>query len=417
MKKMIAVVLVFWVAASPLPAGSQEGDPLLKLDQELQEVASSRSVAVSAKDKAAFLKTVDTTSAAYRAKQGEWFDALTALPIRDYSLTVDLDLYGSQARDRDRKRYGAPVVITTVEQRFHFEGYQEKPAVSELNVTFVKRDDGWLFASESDLDDLGFYSERHPWDFGPVQVFTSDHFIMLSHPEHADFAAELLPLAESALPRVEQLWLKPWGKKIPIIVPSTRQELEQVLATTIDVSKFVAFAVSGVDSEEKWEAAPRFIIINRDRFSARDADIKMSIFSHELLHIANSEYSGPFTPIWVEEGFARLAETQRPGDIQFFQRWVRAGRFDGKVPDDLEFISGSANEIFAAYQESFSAIAFLQKKVGTEKLNDFYIKLGAARDEPGMMRYHLDQSMRELFGMSFLDFENEWASAARAGNA
>lgn len=417
MRRVFALILLVGVAAGPLAARSQEEEPLLHLDDELQEVASLRAAAVASSDKAAFLKTVDPTSPEYRAKQGEWFDAFTALPVRDYSLTVDLDLYGSHARERDRRRYGAPVIVTSVEQRFRLEGYQEKPAVSELNMTFVKRDSGWVLASDSDLDDLGFFSERHPWDFGQVRAISSDNFLMLSHPDQADFASELLALAESALPRVDKLWLRPWGKKIPIIVPSTTRELEQILATTVDVSKFVAFAVSGVDREDKWEAAPRFIIINRERFIRHGNDARLSIFAHELLHVANSEYSGPFTPIWVEEGFARLAETQLPGNIQFFQRRVRGGSFDGRVPDDLEFISGGANDIFAAYQESFSAIAYLQKKVGTEKLNDFYTKLGEARDEPGTTRYHLDRALRETVGISFSDFENEWANAARAGNA
>lgn len=414
---LLIVVLISSLLNDPRLALSQEADPLIELDEELQKVANARADAVRTNDKAAFLKTVDPTSPEYRSKQSEWFDVFTSAGPLGYALVVDLDLYGSNARTRDRERYGAPVIVTSVEQRFRFEGYQETAAVSELNMTFVKRESGWLVAGDSDLDDLGFFSERHPWDFGAVWINKSEHFLMISHQEQADFAAELLPIAESALSRVDQYWLKPWPKKIPIVVPSSRQELEKILATTIDVSKFVAFAVSGVDTEEKWEAAPRFIIINRDRFTGRDTDTKLSIFAHELFHVANSQYSGPFTPIWIEEGIARLVESQRPGDAQFFQRRVAAGRFDGRVPLDLEFISGPALDIFAAYQESLSAIAFLQKKVGTAKLNEFYSKLGEARDEPGTTIHHVDRAMREALGFSFTDFENEWAGAARAGGA
>jgi len=413
--KAFLIVLLFQLPGPP--AAAAETDPFLTLDEELQAVADARAEAVNSRDRAAFLRSVDTSSPEYRSRQADWFDGLTSTPVVDYSLTVDFDLYGSHARARDRERYGAPVIVTSVEQRFAFEGYQEEPALSELMVTFVKREPGWVFASDSDLDDLGFFSERYPWDFGPVQISTSARFVMLSHPSQADFAAELLPLAEAAMPQVDAIWLKPWAKKIPIIVPSNSDELAKILATTIDVSNFVAFAVTGIDNEEDWEATPRFTIINRERFGRYSPELKQSIFAHELLHIATAEYSGPFTSVWIEEGFGRLAETPRAGDAQFFQRRVQAGRFDDRVPDDLEFISGSPTDIFAAYQESQSAVAYLQKRFGTEKLNDFYVRLGEARNEIGTMRFHLDQAMREVLAISFEDFQRDWVQAAKTGGA
>lgn len=406
MKRIALLVPLLMI---PVSAGAQT----LERDEQIQALLNRRAEAVMAKDQTLFLTTVDPNAKEFLAAQSRWFDRIVTLPLAEYTLELAIDENGEFTREKDAGRYGASVLVTSVEERIRLEGFDATASLSVLHLTFVQREGGWLVASDSDLDDLGFYSSRHLWDFGDIRIATSAHFLLVFHPEEARFATELLDGAEAALADVERAWARPWSQKVPIMVPTTRQELERMLGATFDVSDFVAFAVASVDSDEGYVPAGPRIFLNRANFLRHSAGSRRAIFAHELLHVATRPSSGPFVPVWLEEGLAQLTESSGTPDLTAFMRRVRGGKFDGKLPADLEFVSGGGDEIFATYQEALSAVSYLRDRFGLEKLNAFYERFGGARIEPGTADYHADSAMREVLGLSLEQFQTEWAAAVQ----
>ncbi|MGH2767752.1 MAG: hypothetical protein ACRDIF_02220, partial [Actinomycetota bacterium] len=246
----VLVALLAGVVAGPVSLGAE-----FPRDQELQQVLDLRASAVRERDREAFLSTVDPEAPDFRKSQVAWFQGMVSVPISEYSLKLAIEEWGEFTRAGDHARSGAPVVLAPVEERFRIEGFDDSPAVGDLFYTFIRRSGGWLVASDSDLEDLGVVGAHQPWEFGPVQVARSEHFLLVAHPEEGAFVPGLLQVAEAALPPVEAVWRRPWARRVPIFVPSGKRELERLLAATFDVENFVAFALSSLDREgrEGWE--------------------------------------------------------------------------------------------------------------------------------------------------------------------
>ncbi len=384
-------------------------------DEEISSLLERRAGAVNARDRGAFLASIDPAATEFAAAQGARFDRMGTLPVLDYSLESEMERMGELTRAADRRRYGSAVVVAPVEEQFRIQGFDELPASNDHYYTFVKRAGGWRIASDSDLLDLGLASARQPWDFGPVQLFSSNHFLLVVHPDEARFAPQLLRLAEEALPKVDQVWGRPWSKRVPIFVPSSREELEGLLNVTFDVSNFVAFASASLDREAGWRFTGARIILNRANFLRHTPSSRREIFAHELAHVATREASGPFVPIFMEEALAELASANL--DTSHLETRVRSGSFDRRLPDDLEFRSGGGRAIYLSYQEALSVALFVRDRFGAEAFGRLYEALGAARVEAGTRKYHLDRVLTETLGMSLSDFEREWGSyvADRAG--
>jgi len=399
---LFAAVALAALAPGLAPAQPSERD-------RLQELLNDRAQAIQAGDKAAFLASVDPTAGDFVESQSAWFDRFRTIHVVDYSLQLDLDRAPEFTRAKDREKYRVPVTVALVDERYRIDGYDNRPSLNRLFLTFVFRNRTWLVASDRDLDDLGLFTSRNPWDFGTVELHRSEHFLMVVHPEDSAFASPLLRLAEQALPEVDRVWTTPWSKKVVIYVPSSNTELERIIEATFDVTHFVAFAAFSVDRKKGWESTAPRIILNRANFLRHSPAGQTRILAHELLHVATRDASGPFVSAFIEEGLAQLAEPEvRVSAVS--DRILRSGKFDGTPPENVEFVSQSSEQIFLAYQEALSVAMFMRDRYGIPKLNDFYSHLGALRTEPGTDRYHLRQTVGTVFGITLSDFEREWTA-------
>lgn len=400
---ILALALPIHVTGADVSAGTQ---------REIQTMLDARSAAVKAKDRGAFGATVDPRAADFSIAQQLWFDRAAAVPFQSYALRLDLDEAPEFTRQRDRERHGSSVLVALVEERFQVQGFDEHPMLNPLFFTLTKDGNRWLISSDSGLEDLGLFSSRQPWDFGPVNLSTSEHFMLVTHPQDSSSASTLLARAEAALPHVERSWTAPWSKRVIIFVPASQRELERILDATFDVSNFVAVANSTVDLEEGWHPVTR-VILNPGNFLRRTPATQTTILTHELVHVATRPASGPFVTSLVEEGIAQLAEHDRTEVTFSASSKTLRSHFDGTLPEDFDFITGGGVSIRRSYAEALSAIAYIIERYGLEKLTAFYNAFGAARIEPGTARYHLDRSLRSALGLSLADFEREWGAAVR----
>ncbi|HEY8200367.1 MAG TPA: hypothetical protein VII47_03345 [Actinomycetota bacterium] len=383
---------------SAFPAGSQA--------RQLQDVLDARAAAVRTRDRAAFLRTVDPAERPFAEAQAAWFDRLAPVPLAAYDLELSEE-HAELTRTRDRTRYGIPVVVAPVDERLRFDGYGDLPVTGTLYLTFVRREGRWRVASDTDGEDLGLVGSRHPWDFGDVAVHRSEHFLLLMHPDQERYAASLLAQAEQALPAVGRVWPDPWNAHLPLEVPSSAGELSDYLGGGIDVSKFVAFALSSVDPRNGWRWEGARMVVNSGLFLAQPPAVRTAILAHELTHVATETVRGSFGMTFLDEGIADLAAGKMGGPR--LDRQVRTGRFNRRLPEDFEFVSGTPEEIQTSYEKASSALAFMRSRFGIEGVERFFKAYGSAKLAPGTDRYHVDQAFRAALGLTLGDFERQWA--------
>ena len=386
------------VLGSPAVAPAAENPPV-------QELLDDRAEAVRSHDREAFLATVDPADKAFADAQAAWFDRLAPVPLADYRLALE---DGDLTRERDRRQWGSTALVAPVEETMQFEGYGD-PVGNVLFLTFVRARGRWRIASDTGVADLGLETTRHPWDFGPVSVRRSEHFLLLFHPDDEGHAEELLGQAEQALPEVGKVWLRPWDMRIPVQVPSSPEELEGYLGGGLDVSKFVAFALTSYDPDDEWRWDGSRVVLNPANFLGQPPAVRRAILVHELMHVAAEGATGPYAVVFVEEGIAELAAGD-PVTPQL-DRQVRAGSFNRRLPENHEFVAGTQEEVQVAYQKAGSALAFMRDRYGIDGVNRLFDAYRSPKVVAGSARYHLDKAFRRALGVGFDEFQAQWAQS------
>ena len=329
--------------------------------------------------------------------------AWSSLPLRTYQLVPKFDDLGDLSRPSDLRRYpGADEVrIYLVQEQYAFESYDPKRVFQDLYLTFVLQDGTWTVASDSDLDGLGLLSQTNMWDFGVPEVARTENLLGLGAPG-TDLQG-LLAVAEEARRKVLQRWGGPWSGRTVVMQPADAEQIAEIIQATYDVSPYVGFAFWTGGAGDFPGAR---IIAEPGAFAAASRDRALSILTHEMFHVASLGSSGGHTPLFIEEGFAQWVQfADDPGAL------ARADAFgDGRLPKDHDFFTGSAAEIFAAYQESLSAVRYLVDRWGVDKAEKLYASIGDASG-PGTEEWHIDRAFREVLRMPFKEFEEAWASS------
>jgi hypothetical protein len=400
---LVGIAAVAGMIASPPVSGAPGRD------EAIADLLDRRAAAVRDRDRDAFLATVSPlASDVFRARQAAWFDHLAEIPLASYTLVARWDIFGDLARDRERKRYGPAeeVAVPLTQERLALSGFDESPAVEDLYLTFVLHNGEWGITSDADLEDLGLLSARRLWDFAPVDVRRSKHFLLLEHPG-AGAPPGTVSLAEDAIQRVDRYWGGSWRRRVPIVAPATEAELQRMLQLTVDLSDFVAFAYATLDDRRGDVFTGTRIVLNPDAIAGRSRSATFDVLAHEMAHAASRPRSGPLTPLWVEEG---LAEQVRFGGSNAGGPLAGAPA-TGRLPVDASFQYGAVGAILQSYEDAYSAVGFFIDRFGLHRFRRFYAELGRAGRGFGTQRYHLDETLRSVVGMSLEQFERAWASS------
>lgn len=383
---------------------------------EIQALLDRRAEAFLERDRATFMATIDPGAHAFRIRQARAWRYSTDVPLESYRLVADWARYGDLARPSDRRRYpdAEAIVIPLTQERYQIRRFDEAEAVEDVYFTFVERDGEWLIGNDTDLDDVGFLSVRHAWDLASLTTIRSDHFLGLGPPCGGSLGScaneSLLAIAEEALARLERSWTRPWNDRVILIVPPSGGALRRMLQATFDPNDFVAFAYFTVDPDELHYSGDR-IIVNPAVMARRPHADVLRILAHELLHVATRDVAGPFVPLFVDEGLAEYAGYGGTPGLGYFDAAVAAGLFDGKLPEDFEFSTGTGDDIYLSYQKAQSAVRYFIRRWGLERFTRFYGRLGRARLTPGLATWHVDRTLKKVIGMRLGGFEKAWASS------
>lgn len=333
------------------------------------------------------------------------------VPFRRFDVRPTTQFSGDLASPRIRRRYPDLDVATyhvLVETAFDVE---ETADLADGAFTFVREApqpsdpyDGWRFASNADMEMLGFYSPRFLWNESKVAAVRSEHFLLLTHPDVAAEMRPVLGVAERAYAKATGFWPLPTDDRYAIIVPTTTAELDRLIRPTVDLSKFVAFVGAGVDREEGWEPAAPRLYVHLDHLRNYNADAQVEIFAHELVHAVTRPVSGPHIPVWVEEGIANVG-----GGTGGRPSRAREGPAPDEFPTNELFVIGPVRDIQRRYDQAQVAIAELIEEKGRDGMARFYSELGAARVAAGTETYHVERAVTESLGWTV----DEWVAAWR----
>lgn len=394
---------------APGSSGAAPGE-----DREaIANLLDRRARAISGNDLEAFVSTLASEDPSFVRRQKRLFRSLAPLNLDSYRLEPRWDRYGDLG-DLVAGRYDGDVALPVVEERYRFPGASAE-VVEDLYYTFVRRGASWLIAADDDLAHLGFQSARHLWDFGPVEARPQRRFLILAHPCGDNCALErtIAALGDEALERVNRYW--DFGRgRVAVLIPRSQGELTRMLQANFDLDDFVAFAVSSVDTRRGYEFVGPRIAVNPAAIAGRSRGNVLAILAHELLHVATRPASGPFVPIFVEEGFANFVGGDGARGVAATDAALAAGGFDGSLPADYEFTSGDGDAIFRSYQEGHSAVGYFVDEYGLAAFARFYRRLGRSDFRPGTTRFHLERALRATTGRGFRAFEREWASSIAA---
>ena len=361
------------------------------------------------------MATVATFADEFRRRQARLFRNSQELPLSRYELRAAWDRYGDLVRPSDRARYpqADAVSLPVTEESYRLRAVDPGAAIEDLYYTFVLVDGEWFIASDTDLENIGLYSARHFWDYGPVQELSSDNFVLYGHPCPAECVAEretVLGGAEAAR-RVTTRYWSDVQSPILIIVPGNADELERMIQATFEIGDFVAFAYWTESGKGKDYSGNR-IILNPDSFLNRDSSRAIETLAHELLHVGTRGTAGAFTPVFIEEGFADyVGSNASPEALSFLTSEIAAGIFDEALPEDFEFTTGDGLEIFRSYQEAHSAVRFFVRRWGLDRFKSFYRQLGSVGFQPGTIRYWVDRMMHKNIMIGLDEFERRWADS------
>lgn len=388
-------------AESPRAAGAAAWEA------PVRDLLDARATAVLARDRGAFLATVDPLATeTFRDAQRTLFDGLATVPFDSYSLDLRADeisdLHAAVLDDRDR---ADEVRLPLVEERLRVTGIDSTDLVNDLWYTFVRRGDRWYVNEDNDLGDLGLLTQRMLWSFGPVALTEGSQVVVMSRPDDVERAQSLLAITEEGYQRLRRTLDWPAPPKVLVTLPESTDQLEDILQTTFDLTNFVAFATADVERGAdaggwRW-TAPR--VYAQEANLARHArDFQVETLHHELVHAFGFERAGPFITNWIHEGTAEYEALGHPAPSS-------VPGSDGKLPLDHEFVTGGRDRILRAYAESTSAVAFLADKAGEDAPKRLFEALGAVRVVPGTWEYHLDQALAAIYGNGTRAFEEDWS--------
>lgn len=333
---------------------------------------------------------------------------IARVPLAGYTLAPDPSLADLTTAEHP----GDGALLVNVLERHGLRGAESLADLeARLYLTLRQRDGRWTVASDRDGRVLGLSSAVHLWDLGPVAVSGSGDVLVLHAPDQAGvdtLVAETLV----ALERARQRWPLAWPGEAVLLVPGDEQQLGELLNVTFDLSNFIAFATATPSGTlGRGQLSGSRMLVNTERFLTRGSEVRRSILTHELVHVATRPSSSGLLPSWLEEGVAQVVGEQRSttgtGTVD------RLPADELVLPADHDFTTGDRDDTFRAYQLSWAFADWLvRERGGVDALAQFYRAAGRdAQQQPGTRAARVDAASRLVYGSDVEGLVAAWRVA------
>ncbi|MGQ0838618.1 basic secretory protein-like protein [Actinokineospora sp.] len=405
----------------PLGAAAPEPPPVGPADAERADAITAllarRADAMVNRDEAAFVGTLDPQAdPTFLETQRELYANLATVPLDAWSYlvhpddTLDLSTLPDPAADLTAAELWAP----GVELRYALRGIDRTPTTRAMGYLFVRRGEQWFLRSDTALGDLGRRTWRGPWDFGPCQVTTTAHGLVLAHPGSQPMVDRLVRELDSSVRSVTQVWGAEWPQRVALFLPDSPTEMRAMVGPDFPVESVVAVAIADrVDTAAGTATGQRVVLSPMGSRALSVASLRV-VLRHEITHVAARVATVDGSPMWLLEGFADYVGYRDSGiglaqGAPDLARMVRESGPPGALPEDRSF-RGKDRELDLAYQQAWSIARFLAERFGEAKLVETYRALaGAGPVSAG----ETDDLLRRSVGLDRAGVLREWQAHLR----
>jgi len=356
----------------PAPSHVQSGTNTVPPTTAVVDLLERRSRAVLARDRAAWLATVDPRDVALVQRQGDLFDRLADLRPTSWSYILQDGDSGLAAARRSALGGGAFLAHVRL-------AYRLAPGVGEVerdqHLTLVQRDGRWLVGGDQDG-----LQQRDLWDLAPVTVARGSRSVVVAARGAPVPAARTAAEADAAARRVDGVWGDDWPRWVVVLVPGTLADMGTLLDRTDTAGLSQLAAVTTGELRSRGVARGRTtgdrVVVNPVAFPGLTALGRGVVLTHELTHVATRAGAVSAPPVWVDEGFAdyvayldtTLGVRDVAADLLGNPKALAALR---DLPVDKAF-DPAAGEVGPAYAAAWLAMRFVAQQGGTPMVVDFY---------------------------------------------
>ncbi|MCI0577741.1 MAG: hypothetical protein L0331_16260, partial [Chloroflexi bacterium] len=397
--------------APPTPTPEPDEAAYQALEQTLEQQAA----ALQAGDLEAYLATFDP---AIHEAQQRHFEYTGRLPLANHTLLLDPS--ADLAAAASGRLAGAPVIA-----RFELAGLAaDNPFIYIAHYDFQQVDGRWLATAVA-------YEQPPFWLASDFILQETAHFLLFAPTGNDDALPSFGEEAESAYQTLEALGLVQEARYLAYLTAT--QEQFQSFTGSGDLALGVAFVRYGFEEDEV-VTTNRIFFVNGEAFAGRAAtgpNGRLETVTHELVHLALSAYTRPFTPSWLSEGAAvyyagQLTAGRRTTlldsgllDSISLLALTRAGSLGGTETD--------SQRVEVEYTYAGELFTYLVETYGEETALAFYcsyaaVPASAVQEEmpPFSSGFGLDAAMIELserltrsaveefFGRTLEELENDF---------
>ena len=368
----------------------------------LQALLAARSRAVLGADKRAWLATIDPQATAFRQRQAQVFDNLRSVPFSDFSYEFD-GVAGPLSTAR-RRQLGPTAWVARVVADYRIQGYDRSPSQTEQYLTSVQRAGHWYLTA-----DTGGATDPQLWDLGRVGVVRGAHVLVIGTAD-ASTLRSYVAQGDAAIERVTRVWGENWPRRAVLVVPSTQEQMGQLLKRADGLDQIAAVTVGELSSDGSGAAGSDRVVINPSAFARLGVTGRRVVLTHELTHVAVRGSTPAAVPIWLSEGFADYVGYQ---GVDLGRRTVaadelalvRQGEGFTRLPvvDDFD---PSRTTIAPAYSAAWLACSLIADRYGQQALVRLYRTTATSRDnDPDRA---LSQAFHTVLGTSQAAFTKSW---------
>ncbi|WP_433591052.1 peptidase MA family metallohydrolase [Nocardia sp. CA-145437] len=242
----------------------------------------------------------------------------------------------------------------------------------------------------------------------PVPTGSGRTGIVLGHPgQRADLDVLASELAASTA-AVSALWGQDWNRAPVVVVASSPSEFAALTRATGDVPAEVAASTIADPYRPGTQLTGQRVVFGPDAGRRLGADGLRSVLRHELTHMASRAVTVDGSPMWMLEGFAEYSAHRgmRHPIAQIaptLTARARAGDLPADLPADAMF-EPSSGKASLAYEQGWSACAFIADRYGDQTLVELYRQLASGPKD----RAAVEAVLRDSLGTTSADLVGQW---------
>ncbi|MGV9413939.1 peptidase MA family metallohydrolase [Nocardia sp. NPDC003693] len=228
---------------------------------------------------------------------------------------------------------------------------------------------------------------------------------------HASRSADVEVLAgelAAATLAVTALWGPQWSQAPVVVVAASATEFAALTNATGDVPAEVAAATISDVFHPGAQPTGQRVVFGPEAGRRLGPDGLRTVLRHELTHVAARAVTAEDAPQWLLEGFAEYSAHRGSAATvaeiaPTLTARARTAALPGDLPADAVFEPASGQAALA-YEQAWSACAFLADRYGEDRLTGLYRQLARGPQD----RAAVDAVFRTVIATSYDDFLSGW---------